>query len=105
MKELYRERDRAALSHHQAILEAAGISTFIRNENVSATEVLIPVFCPALCVVNDEDYDAAVTLIRENLKEAAESPTEDQTCPQCGETNPGAFEICWNCGTDLPVPA
>jgi hypothetical protein len=25
----------------------------------------------------------------------------DTTCPQCGETVPGSFDVCWNCGTNL----
>ncbi len=26
--------------------------------------------------------------------------SEDRQCPQCGETVPHDFEICWNCGAD-----
>ncbi len=26
----------------------------------------------------------------------------DQVCLSCGETNPASFEICWQCGADLP---
>ena len=26
----------------------------------------------------------------------------DQICPVCNETNPASFEVCWQCGRDLP---
>lgn len=26
----------------------------------------------------------------------------ERPCPACGEQNPGAFELCWSCGADLP---
>ena len=33
----------------------------------------------------------------------AEAETEpDWTCPQCGESVPGGFEMCWNCCTTRP---
>lgn len=29
-------------------------------------------------------------------------PPPDWTCPACDETNPGTFEICWNCSQEPP---
>lgn len=29
--------------------------------------------------------------------------TEDVICASCGEAVPGHFELCWNCGQDLPT--
>ena len=101
MKELVRERALIRLSHYQAVLEGAGITTFIRNENVSNVEVPIPTFCPALCVVNDEDYDRAIELLRESDEQAKKASTEDCACPACGETNPRSFDLCWSCGAEL----
>ena len=101
MKEIVRERTLVRLSHYQAVLEGAGIPTFIRNENLAHLEVPIPAFCPTLCVVNDHDYDHAVELLRESTEQAAKASTEDCICPGCGETNPRSFEVCWNCGAEL----
>ncbi|MCB9865531.1 MAG: hypothetical protein H6816_02700 [Phycisphaerales bacterium] len=28
----------------------------------------------------------------------------DWTCPACSESNPGGFEVCWQCGADAPTP-
>ncbi|HEY1122090.1 MAG TPA: DUF2007 domain-containing protein [Haloferula sp.] len=101
MKELVRERALIKLSHYQAVLEGAGIPTFIRNENLGNVEVPIPTFCPALCVVNDEDYERAIGLLRESDEQAKQASTEDCTCPSCRETNPRSFDLCWNCGAEL----
>jgi uncharacterized membrane protein YvbJ len=27
---------------------------------------------------------------------------DEKTCPHCGETNPGNFMSCWQCGSALP---
>jgi hypothetical protein len=101
MKELVRERALVQLSHYRAVLEAAGIPTFIRNENLANVEAPIPVFCPALCVVRDEDYERALELLREATEAAEQASTEEAPCPACGEANPGNFDLCWNCGADL----
>ncbi len=105
MKELIRERNVVGLSHYRNLLETAGIPTFIRNENLAQAEAPLPVFCPTLCVVNDEDYERAIGLIRENQIEAEEASKEEHPCPACGEMNPGSFEICWSCGADLTSEA
>lgn len=100
MIELFRERDLTQVTYYQSLLEAAGISTFVRNENLSTTEgVSIPDFFPALCIVNDEDRHAAAEIIRDHLKESASTPPPDITCGTCGEISPGNFGACWNCQT------
>ena len=80
MKELFRERDPARVGFYQSLLEAEGIPTHVRNRDLATgmgTEVLIPEFFPALCVVNDEDYGRAV----EFLKEATEGEPAPDNLP------------------------
>lgn len=48
-------------------------------------------------VVERASASAAEALIRA----AREADTPDRICPSCGETNPGSFEICWQCGAEL----
>jgi hypothetical protein len=72
MKELFRERDAARIGFYQSILEAEGIPTHVRNRDLvttMGTEVPIPEFFPALCVVDDEDYELAIECLRENAAE------------------------------------
>lgn len=103
MKEIFRERDYTRVGYFQTVLEAEGIQTFVRNENTVTfmTEVPIPEFYPALCVVNDDDYEAAVEVLRSHVKEDAVLSQQEAPCPKCGEPNPANFEMCWSCSTPL----
>lgn len=104
MKELFREQDITRVSYYKAVLEAHGISALIRNEYLTGsglTEIPIPEFFPALCVMNDEDYDQAVVIIREHLSANQKNAEIEISCISCGETNPGNFETCWSCGNPV----
>lgn len=102
MKELFHERDLNQVAYYQSILEAAGIPTFVRNENLSASEgVSIPDFFPALCVVNDTDFDQAVEIIRLDVQKSEETSKTDVVCSRCGEVSPKNLGDCWNCGGEL----
>lgn len=103
MIELFRERELTKVHYYRELLEAAGISTFIKNENLSTTEgVSIPDFFPALCIVNDADLENATALIKEHLHQAPADSMPDVVCAQCGQPSPGNFETCWNCGEPFP---
>ena len=107
MKELFRDKDFTRVGYFQSILEAEDIPTLIRNEHLTASglsDIPIPEFYPALCVMNDEDYVTAVRLIRSCLDAERKSEGVEITCPGCGETNPGNFDICWNCNGPLVAP-
>ena len=104
MKELFREHDFTQVSFYRSILETAGIPTFIRNETLTMsglTEIPIPEFYPALCVVNDEDYERALSVLREHNRKNQENADSESLCPFCGESSPGNFEVCWSCGGSL----
>lgn len=102
MIELLRLRDLTKINYYRALLEAAGIPTFIRNENLSTTEgVSIPDFFPALCILNDEDEAAAVDIMRRDMAQAEAASEEEVTCATCSEPSPANFANCWNCGTAL----
>ena len=110
MRELFRELDITRVSYYKAVLESYGIATLIRNEFLTAsglTDIPIPEFYPALCVMNDEDYLPAVKIIREHLTANQQHADEEIQCASCGETNPGNFETCWSCGnpvTGIEIP-
>ena len=100
MKEIFRERDYTRVGYCQSILEDEGIATHVRNKDLVGTmsEVPIPEFFPALCVVNEEDYERAVEVLRVRFEnDAARSGEADIACPQCGEENPANFDVCWSC--------
>ncbi|MBN8456702.1 MAG: DUF2007 domain-containing protein [Verrucomicrobia bacterium] len=104
MKELFREREFERVAFFRQVLEDEGIPTMIRNENLTMSglsEIPIPEFFPALCVMNDDDYPRAVAIIRARLDEEKSDPGEDIGCPACGESNPGNFSNCWSCEAPL----
>ncbi len=106
MRELFREQDITRVSYYKAVLESHEIPTLIRNEYLTGaglTEIPIPEFFPALCVLNDDDYENAVSIIREHLTVNQKNADLEIRCISCGEANPGNFETCWSCGGALPV--
>ena len=101
MKVLFRERDLTRIERCRTVLEEAGIKTFLKNEHVSNTEAWIPEFDPALCIVDDAEYDKAVELMKQHMANGDPAPTPDVSCDKCGEKNPSNFAVCWNCGEPL----
>jgi hypothetical protein len=108
MKEVFVHHDPTVVGLQKSLLDAAGIESFIRNENTSATLgagifglVQSPVFDPVLCIVDDERYDEAMTLLK-GVATPAPPARSDWRCPKCGETVPGNFDKCWNCSTPMP---
>ncbi len=104
MKELFRERDFTKVGYFQSVLETEGIATIVKNQHLTMsglTEIPIPEFYPALCVMHDEDYPAAMEIIRRRITENAVNADAEVNCHACGETNPGNFDVCWSCGSEI----
>lgn len=101
MREVFIHQDSARVGLYKSVLDSAGIPNFVRNAltNNSVTDMPSPIFFPALCVMHDEDYDAAIELLRKVVKpEPADGP--DWKCPSCGEEVPATFDTCWKCNTE-----
>lgn len=105
MRELLTSLDWTRLGFYKSVLDEAGIASFIRNEHTAQLiNVLIAPCQPSLCVVNDDDYDAAMALLRPHHDRTAAS-AEEWACAGCGEANPPAFEVCWKCQKTRPQAA
>ena len=99
MREVFTNPDFTRVGYYKSILDEAGISSFVRNENsIGAVGAAFP---PSLCVTDDATYDEAIRLIqsREFIGSADEA---DWLCAACAEPNPGNFELCWNCNSPRP---
>ncbi|MEZ0275255.1 MAG: DUF2007 domain-containing protein, partial [Roseimicrobium sp.] len=83
MKELFRESDYTRVGYYQTILEGEGIQTFVRNQHTSnlMTSIPIPEFYPALCVVNEEDYDHALELLQTHVAKDEKASHTEAPCP------------------------
>jgi hypothetical protein len=99
MTEIFRNRNSVTIGHLQSLLESAGIRTYLRDEHGGNTA--FPEVTPALCILDDADLERGVELVRAYLESSGAGSNEELTCPQCGESSPGAFAVCWNCGAAL----
>ncbi len=105
MKEVFVDPDLTRVSFARNLLEAEGIRCFIKNENTRTLGPSVAGFSytqlldPALCILDDSQWEAAEGLIQTHFKNtAAEGP--EWRCAGCNETNPAAFDLCWNCGAE-----
>lgn len=82
-------------------LSSLGIVTHILNANAAGALGEVPFMQAQPEVWVDDDRQAARA--REVLAGLRNAPLRDEKiCPQCGETNPGNFMSCWQCGGALP---
>ena len=104
MKEVFRSSSPGRVGLCQSVLENAGICTFVRNDSTQQSLVLdlitavlpLPDFWPTLCVMNDEDYPEAMTILT-SVRDTSEPEQPDWPCTQCGASVPGNFTACWRC--------
>jgi hypothetical protein len=99
MKLIYTHENLVLVVHAQNLLEQQGLRTAIKNEfargavgDISALSAW-----PEVWVMNDDDYDTAVKIIREAVMD---SSATGWVCKTCNEENEGSFEFCWNCEED-----
>jgi hypothetical protein len=101
MREVFTSQDFTQVGYYKSVLDEAGISSFVRNENANSIGLGGAIFFPSLCVTDDYDYVEAIRILKsQQYKET--TPVADWTCPSCSEKNPGNFELCWNCNSPRP---
>lgn len=103
MKRLASHESLAHIGHLKNLLEQAGISCLIKNDQLSGALGEIPFLdcLPELWVVRDQDVPRAEAILA-----AVHAPAADRgdwRCPRCGETVEGFFAVCWQCGTPDPA--
>ncbi|HUP29196.1 MAG TPA: DUF2007 domain-containing protein [Usitatibacter sp.] len=78
-----------------------GIRARVFNANASslAGELPIDASLPQLWVDVDSHAQRAREVIDAYLRAGTGGPP--RTCIACGEENPPAFDLCWNCGANL----
>lgn len=106
MKEIYRHHDHARIGLMESILASHGIEIFLRNRNLTMSglsEIPIPQFYPAICVVHEEDEARATALVSEFLEDERRPLGKDWTCLSCGEQVPDSLSECWNCQSGYPA--
>lgn len=82
-------------------LASLGIASHIFNANAAGALGEVP-FMQAQPEVWIED-DTQENHAREVLADMSNAlPRTEKSCPYCGESNPGNFLSCWQCGHALP---
>ena len=83
------------------LLAQSGIATQIFNVNAAGALGELPVDAaqPQVWVEDDaREADARALIAAHQVKQAVST---QYPCPQCGELNPGNFELCWKCGASI----
>jgi len=101
MKLLYTNENRYLVNNIQNIVDNAGISTMLKNEFAAgAAGDLVPhETWLELWVIEDRDYDKAVSLLDDTFSKQLDATWQ---CKQCNETNNASFDFCWNCQKEMP---
>ncbi len=103
MRELY---EAASLYEAQLLvdrLEERGIRTYVRNAQLQGALGELPLsVLPIVCISEPIRWQHAVRVLQEFLEAHRQPAGPELSCEQCGEANPGNFELCWKCRHDLP---
>jgi hypothetical protein len=87
------------------LLREVLIRAEVRNENLVGLVGLLPesATLPTIWITNEGDFERARAVVDQYEARRSEKPPPDIACPQCGEMNPGNFELCWKCRSELPA--
>lgn len=103
MRQVFAHQEYARVGFYKSILDEAGIVSLVRNrDNYDLGLATWPCFPPSLYVVNDDDYDRAMTLLGQ-FEYAEPSAAPDWQCPACQTEVPANFDSCWKCGAARPA--
>jgi Putative prokaryotic signal transducing protein len=85
------------------MLEQAGIPSHIFNANAIGALGDLPMSAayPQVWISQVHQEQHARAVVAEYNRAAP--PAEAKSCGACQESSPGEFELCWNCGGELPV--
>ena len=117
MIQLFTHQDFTRVGFYESVLKEAGIRCFVQNASTqnylgavmgglvggilsASLHSTLPMFLPQLWIIDDDDFDAAIELLKPFHDPAPPDMllAEDWKCPQCGESVPAGFESCWQCG-------
>ena len=101
MKRIYTAANLADAHLVRHLLQQAGIAVHIFNEYAMAALGDVPMgsACPQLWISQLHQEQHARAVITDYEQRPAQ--TTIKLCPSCQESNPGEFELCWNCGAGL----
>ena len=102
MKKIFSSTNLGIVANVKNLLENQGIITVMKNYYLlGAMGEVPPGECwPELWILDDNQYEDALALIKEN-QSASSEPSPPWLCNSCGELLEGQFTQCWKCGNSL----
>lgn len=96
MKMVYTNENLFLVGNAKNILEADGVEVIVKNEFAQGAIGEISAFdsWPQLWVLNDTDYEHALTIIK---NASGKDHASEWICSNCNESNDASFEVCWKC--------
>ncbi len=82
------------------ILHEAHIDAQVFHENAGGALGELPVTYPEIWIRHERDRERAAQLVADYEKAGRQLQATNR-CGTCGESNPGTFELCWNCQGSL----
>jgi len=100
MKCLYSHDNPFFVYNIRNILENNNIQCKIRNDIISSAAGELPPteVWPEVWVIREQDYKRAEEILAVSL--SGDLGATSWFCQRCNETNPPAFELCWQCEGD-----
>src|SRR5262249_55327348 len=85
------------------LLQFHGISARILNQVLSGLmgEVPLGQSFPQIWLFHPEDRDRAMGVLEDYKRRRRADLAAEIACHACGEPNPGNFELCWSCRSEL----
>ena len=83
----------------RGLLEQQGIEATVLGEGLSSGAGELPADVVQVDILVPGRYVARAKEIANSFEASlrSENPRDDWFCQRCGERNPDAFEICWQC--------
>ena len=97
MKKVFSHENRMIVYNLRNLLAESGIETQVRNEFAGGGVGDLAPFetWPELWIEDDARFAEAEAIVAEVLRPGER---DDWWCRACGESNPAAFDVCWQCG-------
>jgi hypothetical protein len=105
MKRVYQAQNPTDAHLLKDILDTQDIEAIVKGDFIWGARGLVPdtpETCPSVWIVDDEDYEIAIEVVRGYQPGA--TPTgcagSEWKCETCGEIIEGQFSECWQCGKE-----
>lgn len=102
MKQVFTATESVELELLKNMLEQAGITCVLRNQQLSQALPAIP-FAVELWVEKEDEFQKAQDLCQAWFS-ARPGATGSWTCVHCGQRLKRQFDSCWKCGTQRETP-